>query len=202
VATPAASPEEARVERDRSGDPVSVQLHVVGEVPRKPPLVEMLVDVVVLNHASEPRWVLLPRVAGARPGEGGVDVLEVEKWGDVLVSSWLGTGGFRAVRIGADGDVRLQKMPVQWWRHDDDPMPALEFRAARELLIDGRPAESWLSSDPTVPTIHREPGVGSMPTVGSSPEVIATVRPRVDHAEVTVKVVGPIEAREVPWPRD
>lgn len=190
------------MERDRSGDPVSVQLHVVGEVPRKPPLIELLVDVVVLNHASEPRWVLLPRRAGDRPGEGGVDVLEVEKWGDVIVSSWLGTGGFRAIRIGADGDVRLQKMPVQWWRHDDDPMPALEFRAVRELLIDGRPAESWLSSDPTVPTIAREPGVGAMPTGGSSPDVIATVRPRVDHAEVAVKVVGPIEAREVPWPRD
>ena len=184
---------EARVERDRSSDPVSVQLHVVDEIPRKPPLVELQVDVVILNHASQPRWVLLPRAAGNRPGEGGVDVLEVERWGDVVVSSWLGTGGFRAVRIGADARVHLDRMPVQWWRHDEDPQPPLEFRAARELTIDGRPAESYLDTDPTVVA----PGAG-----GSSATVISVVRPRTDHAEVPVKVNGPIDAHEVPWPRD
>jgi hypothetical protein len=188
------------VERDRSGDPVSVQLHVVGEFPRKPPLVELQVDVTILNHASQPRWVLLARAAGSRPGEGGVDVLEVERWGDVVVSSWLGTGGFRAVRLGGDAVVLLHSMPVQWWRHDDDPMPAIEFRAARELLVDGRPAESWLDADPTV-AARGTPGA-PIPSGGASPTIVATVRPRTDHAEVEVKVVGPVDANEVPWPRD
>lgn len=197
------------VPRDRTFDPVTIQFHVVGEVPRKPPLVELAVDVVILNHASESRWVLLPRVAGARPLEnGGVDVLEVERWGGrVLVGNWLGTGGFRAVRIGADGDVRLARVPVQWWRRDTDP-PAdqtwrlddgggtFEALAARDLLIDGRRAAEYFDRDPTAPA-------ASMPIGGAAPpEVIATVRHRPDHAEVSAELVEPIEISYVPWPRD
>jgi hypothetical protein len=201
--------EPAPVPRDRTFDPVSVQFHVVGETPRKPPLVELKVDIVILNHASESRWVLLPRRVGERPLEGGgVDVLEVERWGGrVLVGNWLGTGGFRAVRIGADGDVRLAGVSVQWWRKDTDP-PAdqtwmlddgdgsLEALAARELLVDGKRAAGYFASDPTAPAASGPLG-GAAP-----PEAVATVRHRADHAEVAAELVEPIEVRHVPWPRD
>lgn len=188
--------------RDRTLDPVSVQFHVVGEAALEPPLVELQVDVVVLNHASEARWVLLPRQAGARPLErGGVDVLEVERWGDVTVGSWLGTGGFRAVRLGPDAHVQLRGMAIQWRRHDDEPArwlslgvgaSSLEALACRELVVDGRRATTWFDSDPTA---HHDRG-------GDAPAVLATVRHRDDHAEVAAELVEPIEVRYVPWPRD
>ncbi len=187
---------EVPVERDRSNDGVSVQLHVVGEVMRKPPLVELQVDVIILNHASEPRWVLLPRQAGHKPAaDGGVDTLEVEQWGRLRVGSWLGTGGFRAVRIGADARVQLDKMPVQWWRHDDDPQPDLEVVAVKVLRIDGKPAESYFER---VPVSSGNAGGSG----GGGSSVIATVRHRPDHAEVTVELVDDVRVSMIPWPRD
>lgn len=177
AALPPEAPEvsEGPMARDRNFDPVSVQFHVVGEVPRKPPLVELQVDVVILNHAPVSRWVLLPRQAGKRPGDGGVDVLELERHDGVPVASWLGTGGFGAVRVGPDADVRLDRYPVQWWRHDDDPQPPLEALAAREVMIDGHSLATWID---------------------------APVRPLADHREMVVLLVDPVEISYVPWPRD
>jgi hypothetical protein len=198
--------------RDRTLDPVSVQFHVVGEVPRKPPLMELQVDVVVLNHATESHWVLLPRRVGERPLEtGGVEVLEVEQWGGAVAGAWLGRGGFRGVLVGPDARVQLDRMPVEWWRddgEDDDgdgaagdagrslvhhPEPPLEAIAARELVIDGLRAAELFPADPTVPGPNRG---------GTRGDVIATVRHRDDGAEVAAEILEPIEVRYVPWPRD
>lgn len=180
-APPTSAAVEEPTPRDRTFDPVSVQFHVVGEIPLAPPRVELLVDIVVLNHASEARWVLLPREAGVRPLErGGVEAFEVERWGDVVVGSWLGAGGFRAVRVAPDGHVQLRGVPVQWTRVGDEPAAwlslgvggaPLEALACRELLVDGHRAATWFDREPS-------------------------------HAEVAVELLEPIEVRYVPWPRD
>lgn len=192
TSAPAAPPTEARV-RDRTADPVLVQLHVTGERPATPPLTYLAVDVVIINTSSAPRWVLLPRVAGGGPRAGGVDTLEREAWGPVTVASWLGTGGFRAVRVGADARVQLDAMPVQWWRHDDDPQPPLEAWAAAEVMVGGRALATWLPADPTVAA----PGDG-----GPLSGVVATTPARPDHGEVAVELIGPAPVSPVPWPRD
>lgn len=172
---------------------IDVQLHVVDERPGTPPLVRLAVDVVVLNTTAAARWVLLPTDLGHAYGDGGVDVLELERWGDATVAAWQGTGGFRAVRVGPGARLALDAMPVRWWRHDDDPMPALIAAAAGDVLIDGRGLATWFDADPTVT---------SDSAGGPRGATVATATARPDRREAPVALRDPVAVRAVPWPRD
>ncbi len=73
---------------------------------RKPPLVELIFDVVLRNDRTEPRWFLLPSNLNPEktgiPTKGGVDTLEVSEPrgnGRVIIGHFLGTGGFQALLL-------------------------------------------------------------------------------------------------------
>src|SRR5207249_2414368 len=81
---------------------------------RKPPLVELIFDVVLRNDRRSPRWFLLPSKLG--PGQasmekGGIDALEVyapRGKGRVRIGHFLGTGGFQALLLPPHAEIRLR----------------------------------------------------------------------------------------------
>src|SRR5438132_662426 len=89
---------------------------------RKPPLVELVFDVLLRNDRAQPRWFLLPSNLGpghASIGEkGGVDALEVfapRGSGRVVIGHFLGTGGFQALLLPAHAEIHLRALPISYW---------------------------------------------------------------------------------------
>jgi len=121
---------------------------------RKPPLVELIFDVVLRNDRAQPRWFLLPSNLG--PGhvaigeKGGVDNLEVfapRGKGRVRLGRFLGTGGFHALLLPPGAEIRLRSFPISYWGE----LPAnleIEIVIARRLTIGGETAESWFGRNP------------------------------------------------------
>jgi hypothetical protein len=121
---------------------------------RKPPLVELIFDVVLRNDRAQPRWFLLPSNLG--PGhspigeKGGIDTLEVfapRGKGRVRLGRFLGTGGFNALFLPPHAEVRLRRFPISYW---GEPPANLEIEIviARRLTIGGEAAESWFGRNP------------------------------------------------------
>jgi hypothetical protein len=121
---------------------------------RKPPLVELIFDVVLRNDRTQPGWFLLPSNLGpghAAIGEkGGVDTLEVfapRGKGRVIIGHFLGTGGFQALLLPAHAEIHLRMFPISYW----GDLPAnleIEIVIARRLMIGGETAESWFGRNP------------------------------------------------------
>lgn len=121
---------------------------------RKPPLVELIFDVVLRNDGKSPRWFLLPSNLGpghASIGEkGGVDNLEIfapRGKGRVHLGRFLGTGGFNALLLPPHAEIRLRRFPISYWGE----LPAnlqIEIVIARRLTIGGDTAESWFGRNP------------------------------------------------------
>jgi hypothetical protein len=121
---------------------------------RKPPLVELIFDVVLRNDRAQPRWFLLPsHVYPDKPGipiKGGVDTLEVfapRGRGRVIIGRFLGTGGFQALLLPAHAEIHLRMFPISYW----GDLPAnldVEIVIARRLTIGVETAESWFGKNP------------------------------------------------------
>src|SRR5882724_5358253 len=111
---------------------------------RKPPLVELVFDVVLRNDRAQPRWFLLPsHMYPNKPGipeNGGVDTLEVfapRGKGRVIIGRFLGTGGFQALLLPAHAQIHLRALPVEYWGDVPDRLQ-LEVVTAKRLTIGGK----------------------------------------------------------------
>jgi hypothetical protein len=122
---------------------------------RKPPLAELIFDVVLRNARAEARWFLLPSNLG--PGtsalltKGGVDTVEVfapRGNGRVILGHFLGTGGFHALLLPAHAEIRLRMFPISYWGDVPDQLQ-VEVVTAKRLVIGGEPAAAWFKNNPT-----------------------------------------------------
>lgn len=122
---------------------------------RKPPLVELVFDVVLRNNRDQPRWFLLPtnlnpektRIAS----HNGVDALEVfapSGKGRVIIGHFLGTGGFQALLLPAHAEIHLRALPISYWGEVPDDL-LIEVLVAKRLMIDGEAARTWFQVNPT-----------------------------------------------------
>jgi hypothetical protein len=135
-------------------DELVVAARVTGEVRRKPPLVELHVDVEAHNRSALPLWLLIARQAGAPIGARGVDALEIERWGSVRVGTFLGTGGFSALRLGPGAHVTLHAVRVRTWREAGSD-PPVEVLVTERLEVGGQLAEQlFIEGDPAVHGEH------------------------------------------------
>jgi hypothetical protein len=123
--------------------------------PRKPPLVELVFDVVLRNDRDEARWFLLPtNLDPHKTGivkNGGVDALEVfapRGQGRVVIGRFLGTGGFQALLLPAHAEIHLQGLPISYWGDAPSDLQ-IEIRVAKRLTIADEPARKWFQVDPT-----------------------------------------------------
>jgi hypothetical protein len=122
---------------------------------RKPPLVELIFDVVLRNDRAQPRWFLLPsHMYPEKPGipfKGGVDTLEVfapRGKRRVIIGRFLGTGGFQALLLPAHAAVRLRMFPISYWGDVPDQLQ-VEIVIAKSLTIGGEDAATWFKLNPT-----------------------------------------------------
>ena len=121
---------------------------------RKPPLVELIFDVVLRNDRAQPRWFLLPsHVYPDKPGipeKGGVDTLEVfapHGKGRVIIGHFLGTGGFQALLLPAHAEIHLRGLPIEYWGDVPDTV-SVEVIVAKRLTIGGQSAKAWFRANP------------------------------------------------------
>lgn len=150
---PQSKPTEARDARSRDEVPMStdpqaapVSASVLTTQARKPPLVELHLDLIARNPAASARWLLIPTTVDRVIGARGVGSLQVERWrgaaGTTDVGKFQGTGGFYAVQLAPGASLRLRGLPVGWWRGDDEQAPrALGVVLADTVTIGGKPAE-------------------------------------------------------------
>jgi len=117
--------------------------------PGRPPLQYLSFDVVLRNKQRSPRWFLLPSNLGSgHPsiGEGGgVDALETYSprgTGRVMVGRFLGTGGFSALLLPGNSEIRLRRFPISYWG-DLPKSLEIEVLIAKTLKIGDETAESW-----------------------------------------------------------
>jgi hypothetical protein len=122
---------------------------------RKPPLVELVFDVVLRNDRAQPRWFILPSHIYPDkpqiPEKGGVDVLEVfapHGKGRVIIGRFLGTGGFQVLLLPAHSQIHLRSLPISYWGDVPDTMQ-VEIMTATRLMIDGKDAASWFNVNPS-----------------------------------------------------
>lgn len=125
---------------------------------RKPPLVELVFDVVLRNDRAQPRWFLLPsNLYPEKPGipkTGGVDTLEVlapRGKGRVIIGHFLGTGGFQALLLPAHAEIHLRALPISYWGDVPDRVP-VEVIVAKRLMIAGESARTWFQVNPMCST--------------------------------------------------
>ena len=116
---------------------------------RKPPLVEIVFDVVLRNDRAQPRWFLLPsHMYPDKPGipeKGGVDALEVfapRGKGRVIVGRFLGTGGYQALLLPAHAEIHLRGLPISYWGDVPDSLQ-VGVLVAKRLMIGSDPPRSW-----------------------------------------------------------
>ena len=165
--------------------PPTVTIAVRKVVARRPPLTELQLDVTLANPSAAARWYLIPRDVANPIGERGVDVLETFQWngggGGAVIGSFQGTGGFFAIHLAPRATLRVQGLPVEWFRGDDDAArPSLVVISADAVTIGGKPAEAWYpNGDPVVDgdrTVERGEISGSVrfqPTSAEVPVVLA-----------------------------
>lgn len=145
-----ANPGEPVAKAEQAEQDAAVTAHAVEVIRRRPPLVEVTLDVTLRNPEAAARWFLLPRSLPAS-GKGGVDVLEVaaaEGEGRAVLGRFLGSGGFYGLLLPAGAVVQLKALPFEYW---EEPPDVLRFtaRVASELTLGGEPARAWFAADPT-----------------------------------------------------
>ena len=125
---------------------------------RKPPLVELIFDVVLRNDRAQPRWFILPsNLNPAKPGipmTGGVDTLEVlapRGKGRVIIGHFLGTGGFQALLLPAHAEIHLRALPISYWGDVPDRVP-VEVIVAKRLSLAGESVRTWFQVNPMCST--------------------------------------------------
>ncbi len=125
---------------------------------RKPPLVELIFDVVLRNDRTEPRWFLLPSNLNPEktgiPTKGGVDTLEVSEPrgnGRVIIGHFLGTGGFQALLLPTHAEIHLRGLPISYWGDVPDRLQ-VEVLVAKRLMIGSESAMIWFQVNPMCST--------------------------------------------------
>ena len=121
---------------------------------RKPPLVELVFDVVLRNDRDQARWFLLqsnihPDKTGIA-SNGGVDALEVfapQGEGRVIIGRFLGTGGFQSLLLPGRAEIHLQGLAISYWGDVPDNLQ-IEVLVAKRLMIAGQSARKWFQLDP------------------------------------------------------
>jgi len=115
----------------------------------KPPLQYLAFDVVLRNKERSPRWFLVPSSLGSgHPsiGEsGGVDALETYSprgTGRVMIGRFLGTGGFSALLLPGNSEIRLRRFPISYWG-DLPKSLEIDVLIVKSLKIGDETAESW-----------------------------------------------------------
>jgi hypothetical protein len=119
----------------------------------KPPLIYLYFDVLLRNDRSGPRWFLLPGNLGPNQspigGKGGIDgvqVVEPQGKGHVVIGQFFGTGGFRALLLPAGAEVRLRRFPISFWGELPDKIE-FEMVVAKEFKIEDRTANIWFGAN-------------------------------------------------------
>jgi hypothetical protein len=125
---------------------------------RRPPLVELVFDIVLRNDRAQPRWFLLPSNLNPEktgiPMTGGVDTLEVlapRGKGRVIIGHFLGTGGFQALLLPAHAEIHLRALPISYWGDVPDGLQ-IEVIVAKRLMIAGKSARTWFQANPMCST--------------------------------------------------
>ncbi len=118
------------------------------------PQVNLVLDVVLRNTESSPRWFVLPSSFGpalhAAGPKDGVDALEVftpEGSGHVVIGRFLGTAGFQALLLPAHAELRLRRLPISYWGELPDSIN-IDVVIAKQVLIGGERGETWFGDDP------------------------------------------------------
>jgi hypothetical protein len=125
----------------------------------RPPFADLVVDVVLRNPASAPRWLLLSGTAGpqARPiGSAGVHSSELVHPEGVPVIRFAGNAPFAAARLPGGGELSLHGWTLSLWNAPPAHEVEVEIVSAAGLRIGGEPADGWLErvtwiSDDLVP---------------------------------------------------
>jgi len=120
----------------------------------KPPLINLYFDVLLRNDRSGPRWFLLPTSLGENQapigGKGGIDgvqVVEPQGKGHVVIGQFFGTGGFRALLLPAGAEVRLRRFPISFWGERPDKIE-FEMVVAKEFKLEDKTANIWFGANP------------------------------------------------------
>lgn len=131
----------------RAAQPPTVEMTLVGVRYGRPPLVKLSLDVTLRNHGAQPRWFILPNAAAIPPppvktGVDGAQVYALSGRGRVVVARFSGTGGFQALLLPADAEVRMRQVPVLFWGHLSERSLPVEVITARRLQINAEPVEA------------------------------------------------------------
>ena len=128
---------------------VHINMKNVGERPRKPPMFDLLFDVMLRNDEAYPLWVLLPskisaQAAPTTAGVNGVETFRYSGTGHVVTGKFLGTGGFQAIQLPAHGHITVRGLSITYIGVPPHETISLEVRCGRQLTIGGEPASAWI----------------------------------------------------------
>lgn len=129
-----------------------VEMTLAGKHYGRPPLVKLSLDVTLRNHGAQPRWFILPNAVAIPPppvktGVDGVQVYALSGRGRVVVARFSGTGGFQALLLPADAEVRMRQVPVSFWGHLPERSLPVEVITARRIQVNAEPVEDWVGPD-------------------------------------------------------
>jgi hypothetical protein len=119
----------------------------------KPPKVRLYFDIELANHGDEPRWFLLPLLAGTEDQEGPWCAEELACYvlganGRTTIGVFSGERGFRALLLPGGGEAQLRDYPILVWGEIPSAV-TLEAAVAVQMRIWGQEAARWFDGDPT-----------------------------------------------------
>jgi len=135
-----------------AAQPPAVEMTIVGKHYARPPLIKISLDVTLRNRSEQPRWFILPRAVAVpalpvKTGVDGVQVYALSGRGRVVVARFRGTGGFQALLLPADAEVRMRQVPVSFWGHLPERSLPVEVITARRIQVNAEPVEDWVGPD-------------------------------------------------------
>jgi hypothetical protein len=150
---------------------------------RRPPLVELSLDVLLYNRFAETRWFILPSNIGGSQGGGidGVRVYQIKGKGRVVMAEFYGTGGFQAILLPPDATVKLKNLPINYWKK---AIPGKKIQidgiVAKQVMIGGEPIQNWFEQNP-ISDLHAD--------VDMIKKKQITRRTTKDNSEVPVEII-------------
>lgn len=127
-----------------------VVIRIVRELPAKPPLIRLIVDIHMSNPTPDTQWLLLGNhVPGG--GTGGVHALEQFASGPVQYGRFLGTGGFHAFALAPGASLTMRNLEIGWWNSAGVMTPPpVEVRSATAIAVGSEPIDAWFRGEPVV----------------------------------------------------
>ena len=170
----------------------SVTMNYVGIKRLRPPSSELSFDVSLHNDKDAPRWFLLPRRMPApahQAVDGPISGVEVAELGDadkVVVGTFFGNPGFKALHLAAGASITIRGYTVAAAESPKPGEHTLEFIACDSLTVAGEPASAWFKTT-TPPTTTASADVSELTAKAVSS------RSTPDLAAVPVVVAGDVE---------